>query len=427
MAGGTASIRLRAEMFAAFAVLVAMRIPGVLTGRFWAEDGFFFVDALRLPWSRALLQQHTGYLDLVASVTMVLATRLVNPEDAPQVSLAVSLCVQVLPGLLLATGGIRAMRSPWCLGSALLILATVPVAEEVWLSPITAQYHLIVAVAIILASEPGRGWTRWLYRAVLLLAPFAGPGPSLIAPLFFLRLRRDCSPERIGQAVLISVGTLVQIAVLLGHPVQDRGLGLAPDLLLMVVAIKHILVPLLWRSELLATAVPLMHAWQDDPWNTWPLLAMTGSAAVLTVFGVAAWRSRNEAARWLYLAAVLTMVLSYAGSLGPKELLLNFLFGERYYVAPQMLFGLSLVTIAAAGASRAARVIAGGVVVWLIAIGAVAYVNVEPIMASGPAWRDEVAAWRADPGHALLLWPPSFKIMLPASASGSAPNPATTP
>jgi hypothetical protein len=255
----------------------------------------------------------------------------------------------------------------------------------------------------------------------LLLAPFAGPGPSLIAPLFFLRARLDFSRERVGQAALISVGTLIQVGVLLGNPVDDRGLGLAPDLLLMVVAIKHILVPLLWRSELVAVAEPLMQAWQDGPRSSGPLLAMGGAAAFLAVFGLAAWRSRNEAAWWLYAAAVLAMVLSYAGSLGPKELLLNFLFGERYYAAPQMLFGLSLIAIATAGASRFGRVIAGGVVVWLIAIGAVAYVNVEPIMAGGPDWREQVAAWRADPGQALVLWPPGFKIFLPASAATRVP------
>jgi hypothetical protein len=409
----TGSIWLRAGFFAVFVVLVAARIPGILAGRFWAEDGLFLVDAERLPWLQALLQQHTGYLDLIASTTMLLATRLVALENAPLVSLAVSLCVQVLPGLLLATGGIRSMRNPLCLGAALLILATVPVADEVWLSPITSQYHLIVAVAIVLASETGRGWSRWLYRGVLLLAPFAGPGPSLVAPLFFLRALRDRRWERVLQAALISAGTLVQIGVLFGHPVQDRGFGLAPDLLLMVVAIKHILVPLLLRSDVLLTAVPLMHAWQAAPRSTWPLLAMAGAAIVLVVFGIAAWRSRSDAARWLYLAAVLAMVLSYAGSLGTKELLLNFLFGERYYVAPQMLFGLSLIAIAAS-ASVAGRVVAGGFVMWLIVIGAAWYANPEPVMASGPDWRDQVAAWRANPAHALVLWPPGFSIMLPA-------------
>jgi len=421
-APGTGSVLLRAALFAAFAGLVAGRIPGVLGGRLWAEDGYFFADAVRLPWADALLQQHTGYLDLVASFTMVLASRLATLENAPFISLAVSLCVQVLPGLLLATGGIREMRNPWCLGAALLILATVPLAEEIWLSPITSQYHLIVAVAIVLASEPGRGWTRWLNRGVVLLSPFAGPGPSLIAPLFFLRAMRDCCWERVGQALLLSVGTLVQAAVLLSYPEEHRSFGLAPDLLLMVVAIKQILVPLLWRSELAAVASPLAQAFQDSRWSIGPLLAMAGAVAVPAALGIAAFRSRSEAARWLFLAAVVAMVLSYAGSLGAKELLLSFLFGERYYVAPHMLFALTLIVIAS-GASVTGRVIAGGFVVWLIAIGAVAYVNVEPLMASGPDWREEVAAWRVDPRHALVLWPPGFKIYLPASAAGSGRGP----
>nr|WP_294509375.1 hypothetical protein [uncultured Rhodopila sp.] len=405
---------LRALLFAAYVALIAIRIPGVLSGRLWAEDGFFLVDAIRLPWWQALLQPHTGYLDIVASGTMVLAARLVALEDAPLVSLTLSLCIQALPGLILATGGIRSMRNPWYLAGALLILATLPLAEEVWLSPITSQYHLIVAVALVLAAEPARGWTRRLHRMVLLLAPFAGPGPSLLLPLFVLRAMRECCWERVGQALAISLGTLVQMAVLLSHPVAQRDFGLAPDLLLVVVAIKHILVPMLFRPETIALANPLMRAWLDNPWSAWPLLAMAGSIGVLTVFGAAAWHSRSQAASWLFAAAVVTMVLSYAGSLGPKDALLGILFGQRYYAAPQMLFGLTLIAIASA-ASLPGRLLAGGFAVWLIAIGIAGFGPPDPMMANGPDWREQVAAWRSDPGHRLALWPSNFTIALPAA------------
>jgi len=39
----------RVFLLAVFAALVALRIPGVLQGRLWAEDGLFLLDALRLP------------------------------------------------------------------------------------------------------------------------------------------------------------------------------------------------------------------------------------------------------------------------------------------------------------------------------------------------------------------------------------------
>jgi hypothetical protein len=405
---------LRATLFAAYVLLVALRIPSVLSGRLWAEDGFFLLDALRLPWRTALLQPHTGYLDIVASATMVVATHMVALEDVPRVSVAVALAVQVLPGLLLVTGGISWLRSPLALGAALLILATTPLAEEVWLSPITSQYHLIVATGIILASEPARGWTRWLQRGVLLVAPFAGPGPSLIAPLFLWRALRNDSPERLGQCAIISAGTVVQVWTLLHNTMPERGIGLAPDLLLVVVAIKHILVPMLSRPETIALANPLMHAWLADRWSAWPVAAMAGVAVALAGLGAAARASRNEAARWLFLAAVITMLLSYAGALGSKQLLLGILYGQRYYVAPQMLFGLTLVAIAV-NAPGIGRILATGLCVWLIAIGVYEFSTVDPMMASGPEWQTQIAAWRSDPSRPIALWPRNFAITLPAA------------
>ena len=402
----------RAALFAAFTALVALRIPGIWQGRFWAEDGLFLLDALRLPWHEALLRPHTGYLDLVASTTMLLATRLVTLEDAPFVSLAISLCIQVLPGLLLAAGGIRWMPDPRYLAAALLMLATVPLSEEVWLSPITSQYHLIVAVGVVLASETSRGWTRWLHRAVLLIAPLAGPGPSLAAPLFFLRAMADCSWARFGQGVLISMGTLAQVAVLLSNPEAHRDIGIAPDLLLMVITVKHILVPLLGRTESIDLSKLLWAARHAGSFTALPLLAMTAAAAALLVLGIAAWRSRTVEARWLYFAAVLTMLLSYVGSLGPKEALLGILFGQRYYVAPQMLFSLTLIAVAA-GASGPGRKVAAGLAGWLIIVGVHACFSVDPLMADGPSWRAQVAAWRTDPRAPIALWPYGFQIKLP--------------
>ncbi len=412
---------IRASLFAAFTVLVAIRMPGVLRGRFWAEDGFFLLDALRLPWLEALVQPHTGYLDVVASATMLLATRLVELEYAPVVSLVISLAIQVLPGALLAISQARWLRDPWRLAGALVMVATVPVSEEIWLSPITSQYHLIIAVGLVLAFEIRRGWTLWLYNAVLLTAPFAGPGPSLLAPLFFFRAIKDRSMPRFCQAVLISIGTLVQLTVLYGHGEPSRGIGIPPYLLLVTVCVKHVLVPLLGRVESIDLSDRLMQAYATAPFSTWPIMAAMIAAIVLVTFGVAAWRSQNSEVLWLYLAGILAMTLSYVGSLGPKEPLLGVLFGQRYFVAPQVLFALGLLAMAA-GTTGWSRKVAGGFAVWLIMVGAHEYFWVDPLMAHGPPWRTQVKAWRAHPDTTIVLWPPSFVIKLPENAIRP-PNP----
>lgn len=403
---------MRGSLFAAFTLLVAIRMPGVLRGRFWAEEGFFLLDALRLPWHEALLRPHTGYLDLIASGTVLLATRLVELEYAPLVSLVVSLTIQVIPGALLAASHARWLRNPWWLAAALVMVATVPVSEEIWLSPITSQYHLIVAVGLVLAFEIGRGWSRWFYNALLAIAPFAGPGPSLLAPLFFLRAIRDRSMPRFWQGVLISAGTLVQLAVLYGHAEPNRGIGISPHLLLVVVYVKHLLVPLLGRTESSDLSSRLADAYVADPLAIWPLLAAIIAASALVVLGVTAWRSQNAEALWLYLAGVAAMTLSYVGSLGPKVALLGVLFGQRYFVAPQVLFYLGLLAVAA-GATGWGRRVAGGVAIWLMVVGAHEYFWVDPLMAHGPRWQSQVQAWRVNPETSILLWPPNFAIKLP--------------
>ena len=409
----------RAGLVALFALVLALRMPGVLHGRLWAEDGLFLLDALRLPWWQALVAPHTGYIDMVASTIMLIATRTALLEYAPLVSVALSLAVQCLPAMLLATSRIAWLDKPAHLAVALAMLAFVPLSEEVWLSPITLQYHLIVCVGIVLADQPRRGWVGWLQNAVLLAGPLAGPGPSLIGPLFFCRASIDRTGARWLQAALISAGTLVQLAVLATHPEPHRAIGVMPDLLLLVVWVKHVLVPLFGRAEAIDLAQGIAPAYVgsigSDFTQLW--IAGFGAAAALLAMGVAVWRSPHREVRWLYAAGLLAMVLSYVGALGGKADLIGVMFGQRYAVAPQMLFGLALVGLAtgrpSSGSGGVGRSVAMGLVAWLLVVGAHEYTWVEPRMAHGPSWRAQVLAWRAEPAGPILLWPPSFRIVLP--------------
>src|SRR5689334_3793975 len=77
-----------------FAALVLLKIPGALTGRLWAEDALYFLDAVHLPWWQALFVPHTGYIDLTASGSMLIATRLGNLEQVGLFSVLMALIVQ---------------------------------------------------------------------------------------------------------------------------------------------------------------------------------------------------------------------------------------------------------------------------------------------------------------------------------------------
>src|SRR3954470_6832074 len=79
------------------ALLILWKIPGILPGRLWAEDGLFLLDALHLPWWQALTTPHTGYIDLLASGAMLIATHVTDLEHVALVSVGIALVIQICP------------------------------------------------------------------------------------------------------------------------------------------------------------------------------------------------------------------------------------------------------------------------------------------------------------------------------------------
>ena len=139
LAAESFSWRDRVFLIAVFAALVLLKIPGVLQGRLWAEDGLFLQDALQLPWWQALTTPHTGYIDLTASGAMLIAIHATDLEQVARVSVLIGLVIQLCPVVLLVTSRCAWLRPRWVLVTALLLLLTPPVAEEVRLSPVTSQ------------------------------------------------------------------------------------------------------------------------------------------------------------------------------------------------------------------------------------------------------------------------------------------------
>jgi hypothetical protein len=398
------SSRGRAVLIAAFAAVVLLKIPGVLPGRLWAEDGLFLLDALRLPWWQALTTPHTGYVDMAASAAMLIATRTTDLEYVALISVAIALIFQLCPAMLLVTSRCAWLRPRWVLVTALVLMLTPPVAEEIWLSPVTSQYHLMVCTGLILAFEVSRGPTGVFQVLLLALAGLTGPGPALAAPLFVARAGLDRSWPRAIQATVLSVGALTEIAVFLMHPEPNRHLGIGAALLLRVIYVKNLLVPFLGPQ----LAIGLGEA---STLAKWPLLPIVVSLLALSSLGIAVLMTRARDIQWLFTAALVMAVLSYFGALGGQANLLNIYFGARYYYAPQVLLSLTLLGVARTGPiiSRSLAIV---LVAWLMFIGIKGYRSVHPAMAQGPSWRDQVALWRAEQDRAIRLWPPTFQIYL---------------
>jgi hypothetical protein len=392
----------RIALVVAFAVLVAARIPDVfLTGRFWAEEGaLFYRNALLAPWWVALTTVHTGYVNLIANTATLFAAHVAGLENAPRVTATIGLAVQLLPAIVLATGGLTWLRSNWILAVALLIIATPPASEEVWINSITSQFHMMLAAALVLMAEPTRGWVRWFYLGILILAPLTGPGAIMLAPLFVLRAVLDRSPRRIEQAAVLVTASLVQFTVIVLHPEPARAYPMSPGLLASVMYVKHVLVPLAgpW-SERMALAV---HDAAER--GRWPVRALVLPPVLFASFAVAVGASRYKELAWPFAAGLVFALLSYFGAVANKPTdLLYWWVGGRYSYAPAVLFGLTALGLACE--TRSFAYAARALVPWILIVGLLNYFRVLPSFASGPDWQREVAAWRAGSTDTLRFWP----------------------
>ena len=239
-------------MIALFAGLVLGKMPSLLDGRLWAEDGLFLLDALRLPWWQALITPHTGYIDVVASGTMVVATHVADLEQVASISVLVACGVQVCPAILLIASRCDWLQPRWVLIVALLLVLLPPVSEEIWLSPVTSQYHLMLCTALILALPTGQR-SMFVFQIMLLgIAGLTGPGPALVAPWFFVRAYLDRSWRRAIQGAVLAFGAMVEIGMVCTYPESNRHLGIELSLLFSVIGLKHIFLPLFGRHFVLS-------------------------------------------------------------------------------------------------------------------------------------------------------------------------------
>ncbi len=404
--------KLRIALTLLFVGLICLRMPDiVLHGRFWAEEGKeFFAAAWRLPAGRMLFRPYGGYLNLVANAGAIGASSLVSVERAPYVTIGLALLFQTCPAILILSSGASWLRSRWAIVAALLILATPPASEEVWLQTLHSQFHLAVCAGLILAMPAHSGRRLNAFRLFLLvLGALCGPACIVLLPFFALRAVIEKSQARWWQALALLAGSALQIGLFLSVQ-HGRSYHIDSSVLAGVMLVRHLFVPLMghYAAVPLANWIHRRYAAGAIPW----------SAVILSCasFGIWIWvvlKRWREAPAWLLTAGLAVAALSYYGAIDGGTNLLNVDFGLRYSFAPQALMSFSLLALASAKRG-AVSYAAATVVCWLIVVGLAGYFTPSsPIFAHGPDWRREVAAWRADPCHRLAIWPSGWVMDLP--------------
>jgi hypothetical protein len=409
---------LRLMLLFSFVIILFLRMPDVFFGRFWAEEGsVFFVTAASLPWWSAMLHSYGGYLNIVANTASVIAFHAVPLEDAPLVTTAIGLAFQCCPAILLLYSRDAWLKSQWTVIAALLIIATPPMVTEVWLQSMHSQFHLALCCAIILALDLPTRPMAWFSGIILFIAPLCGPAGASLLPLFLARAAVDRSWPRFLQALILTLGTIIQFAFFYSHQ-AGRVYHINPLILIYDVYVRQILTPLGgWKIAHIASVSIQQHlANHLVPWV--PLVA-TCSIVILIAFGL--WRRGTAAFVWLFVAAGLTTVVSYYGAFDTGMVLLAPNLEGRYTFIPQILAALAVLGLAT-GTKAPDCWIAGAVVVALIAIGILCMSGYRPIsgpawmvkwIIHGPDWHHEVALWRLDPSLALRVWPDGWTMTLP--------------
>ena len=391
-----------------FAVFLCLRLPeAAWKGRFYAEEGeFFFAYAWHMPWRSALFHTLGGYLNIVASGATLLDVWLVKAgwlslESAPYFTQAVALAFQTAPAILILGSRGPWLRAPWMRILALALIATPPLTEQVWLQTLHSQFELALAAGIVLATETGGGrGLRLLRIALLTLGPLCGPAAIVMLPFFGLRALVERNSERWAQTGALALGAALQLGLFYSAN-AERSYHIDPVLLGAVMFVRHVLLPVMGPAITMSYAQGLRHAAEAGatPW----LAAIAGVAVFLTL-ALASLRRWREPAAWLLMPAVALAAVSYYGAIhgGPRLLAVD--WATRYSFVPQALTGLGLLALAASHAGKVGRYLVW-LPVWLAAIGLAGYFRPSALLASGPDWRSEVAAWRADPRHRLASWP----------------------
>ncbi len=408
-------IRLRALVLLAFAVLVCGRMPGIVWyGRMWAEEGLFYQNAWTMPPLQALFLQYGGYLNLVANAASVLARYAVPLADAPIVLTGIAFLFQLCPAILLVTSQASWLRSPLAMAAAVFFLATSALGEEVFLQTLHSQYHLLLCTALILAlmDRPGPA-LRWFRRALLLLAPLCGMLPVVLVPLFVARTLLDRTQERAIQCATLSVGAALQVG-LFYSPAGGAALGRAatvwPGLLLETIALRQVLTPLLGLDAGLAVGGAIRSRMLSQGTPLWPVFVLVAAVGGM---GWLALRQRRSGAVWMLVSALLLAGVSYYGAIGGGLQLLDPDFGQRYAFVPDVLMLWTLLCLAATAPWHIPSRLAGAFAIWIMAASAVAWPrSLVNQAAVGPNWRREVARWKADPSHAIRIWPYGWTMQL---------------
>jgi hypothetical protein len=271
-----------------------------------------------------------------------------------------------------------------------------------------SQFELALCCALILGLEVDDGRISKVRLGILFLAPLCGVVAIAVLPLFVVCAAIERSRGRAVQAAFLGAGAAIQMLFFF-HAIEGRAYRLDPLVMLDVVTLRHLEVPFFGLQQASKWAMKVQTVRANGG------VALLSAVLPVATFGPVLVCSllcaRGRVAFWYLCAGGLMAGASYFGALGGVETLMDIWNGERYGFAPQALFALSFVTLAATTAGWVRR-LSWIAVIWLLFVGQYEYRRPWVVASSGPSWRAEVEAWQKGENRVLRTWPTGWTVDL---------------
>jgi hypothetical protein len=403
----------------AFIGLLFIRIPNVFIGRLWAEEGLIFLpQAIVLPWYEAIFAPYGGYLNIIANTAPLIGYYFLPLEYLPIATTGIGLIFQCVPALIVLFAQDRWLQNTYIRAAALLLIATPAMATEVWLQSLHSQFHLALAVALVLALEPPQSPLKWLYRLSLFLGPLCGPASIVLGPFFIIRAAFDRTRERYIQTSVLLFASILQFALFYS---RQSGRSYDFDLVIACCFVFVKLIALPFSGEWAAQKAGAFY-FDVIARHEFPILPVVATLALGLMFLIMVVRQKCGSGFWLAASA---SILTAAGIFGafntPAEMIK--LSELRYSFLPQVLTGLAILALAAFSNGVVQRALFG-LSSWIILVGTM-YVFSVPLIKEhgadyiiqGPSWAAELELAQRDPDHSIRLWPGGWVVKLPVKKS----------
>lgn len=392
-------------------VIHITRSPEVLIdSRFYAEEGDFFYNAWVDSPVKALFTSYGGYLNLPVNAATLIARWCSPLKYAPYVTMCIGLFFQILPIYLILTAKDKWLASFHIRLLATLLLLFVPESLEISFQSLHIQFTLTLAAAIILILDNISTHQRWLKLSILLLTALSGVMSVFLLPLYLLRYLINEDYLRKEQFIVLLVGNIIQFSFFYEF-FQERQYHTSFTNFLSIFFAKDLYIPLFGNNSL--SNPYLLYLQSLIKTQQIPVFACSISIFTLAIMFFCFYKyPKTRLVSYLFIYALLNLVLSTLGAIGPNYWFFEPYFNQRYVFINQSLMCIILVYFIYT-LPKTGKYICILLSIWILISGICNYYHLVSHSYGVPPWREQIKSWEQNPNRNIETWPKGWSMKLP--------------